>query len=184
MGDAAAMITPRFLSPRDITQAEIQAICTLKNQSWPHSMDSQLAWWEKNTAGDDLFVTIVRDGSILAFLRLRSRTVSVSGARLDVLCATEVCVDEAQQGQGLGAMLMGAAAAHAEQTSSGVAYLLCRDVQEPFYAACGWRRTDAPLQIESSGGCGPRSLAANERCMTFDPQNRLNGQIVLFGDVF
>ena len=43
------MIASRFLSPRDITQAEIQAICTLKNQSWPHSMESQLAWWEKNT---------------------------------------------------------------------------------------------------------------------------------------
>ena len=97
-------------------------------------------------------MTLVRDGSILAFLRLRSRTVSVSGERLDVLCATEVCVDEARQGQGLGTLLMGAAAAHIEQTSSGVAYLLCRDVQEPFYAACGWSRTDAPLQIESSSG--------------------------------
>lgn len=184
MGDAVAMITPRLVSPRDITQAEIQAICTLKNQSWPHSMESQLAWWEKNTAGDDLFVTLVRDGSILAFLRLRSRAVSVSGARLDVLCATEVCVDESHQGQGLGALLMGTATAHTKQTSSGVAYLLCRDVQEPFYAACGWRRTNALLQIESSSGRGRRPLAADERCMTFDPQSRLNGQIVLFGDVF
>lgn len=178
------MITPRILSPRDITQAEIQAICTLKNQNWPHDMESQLAWWERNTAEDDVFVTLVRDGSLLAFLRLRSRTVSVSGARLDVLCATEVCVDEAHQGQGLGALLMGAAVARIEQTSPGVAYLLCRDVQEPFYAACGWRRTDAPLQIESSSGRGRRPLAANERCMTFDPHNRLNGQIILFGDVF
>lgn len=182
MGDAVASITSRLLLPRDITQAEIQEICSLKNQSWPHSMESQLAWWEKNTAGDDLFVTLVFDGSILAFLRLRSRTVSVSGVRLDVLCATEVCVDKSHQGQGLGAQLLGAAAAHIEQTSSKLAYLLCRDVQEPFYAACGWRRTDLPLQIESVSGRRP--LAANERCMTFDPQNRLNGQIILFGDVF
>jgi predicted N-acetyltransferase YhbS len=178
------MITPRFLSPRDITQAEIQAICTLKNQSWPHSIESQLAWWEKNTAEDDLFVTLVRDGSILAFLRLRYRAVSVSNARLDVLCATEVCVDESYRGQGLGALLMGAASTHIGQTSSGVAYLLCRDGQEAFYAACGWRRTDAPLQIESQRGRGRRPLAAEERCMTFDPNKRLNGQIVLFGDVF
>lgn len=178
------MIAPRIASPRDITQAEIQAICSLKNQSWPHSMESQLAWWEKNTGRDDQFVTLVRDGSILAFLRLRSRTVSVSGARLDVLCATEVCVEKSHQGQGLGALLMGAATARIEQTGSGTAYLLCRDVQEPFYAACGWRRTDAPLQIESSSGGGRRPLAVNERCMTFDPYNRLNGQIVLFGDVF
>lgn len=178
------MIAPRFLYPRDITQAEIQAICSLKNQSWPHSMESQLEWWGRNTAEDDLFVTLVRGDSLLAFLRLRSRAVSVNNARLDVLCATEVCVDESYRGQGLGALLMGAATAHIEQAGSSVAYLLCRDVQELFYAACGWRRTDAPLEIESSDGCGRRPLAANERCMTFDPQNRLNGQIVLFGDVF
>lgn len=178
------MITPRFLSPRDITQAEIQAICTLKNQSWPHSIESQLAWWGKNTAEDDLFVTLVRDGSILAFLRLRSRTVSASGAQLEVLCATEVCVDKAHQGQGLGALLMSAAAAQIGQTGARVGYLLCREVQEAFYVACGWRRTDAPLQIESSSGRGRRPLAENERCMTFDPQNRLLGQIILFGDVF
>lgn len=184
MGDAVAMIAPRFVSPRDITQAEIEAICTLKNQSWPHPMESQLAWWEKNTAGDDVFVTLVRDGSILGFLRLRSRTVSVSGTPLDALCATEVCIDESHRGQGLGALLMGAATAHVERAGSGVAYLLCRDIQEPFYAACGWRRTDAPLQIASSNRGGRRPLAANERCMTFDPHNRLNGQIVLFGDVF
>lgn len=177
------MIVSHYLSPRDITQAEIQAICTLKNQSWPHSMESQLVWWEKNTAEDDLFVILVGDGSILAFLRLRTRTLSVDGAPLGVLCATEVCVDEGHRGQGLGARLMGMAAAHIGQTRSGVAYLLCRDVQERFYAACGWRRADAPLQIEASDG-GRRPLSANERCMTFDPQNRLNGQIVLFGDVF
>lgn len=184
MGVAAALSTPRFLSPRDITQAEIQAICSLKNQSWPHSMESQLAWWEKNTAEDDVFVTLVRDGSLLAFLRLRSRAVSVNNARLDALCATEVCVDESYRGQGLGALLIGAATAHIKQVGPGVAYLLCRDVQEPFYAACGWRWTDAPLQIEPSNGGERRALAVNERCMTFDPQNRLNGQIVLFGDVF
>jgi predicted N-acetyltransferase YhbS len=178
------MITPRFQSPRDITQAEIRSICTLKNQSWSHSMESQLAWWEKNTADDDLFVMLVGVGSILAFLRLRSRTVLVSAAPLGTLCATEVCVEESHRGQGLGMRLMGAAATLIEQKSSGVAYLLCRDVQEPFYAACGWRRTDAPLQIESSSGRERRSLATNERCMTFDPQNRLNGQLILFGDVF
>lgn len=184
MGNVAAAITPRFLSARDITQSEVKAICALKDQSWPHSLDSQLAWWEKNTAEDDLFLTLMRGGSLLAFLRLRRRVASVDGARLGVLCATEVCVDKAHQGQGVGALLMGAASAHIEKTSPGVAYLLCRDVQERFYAACGWCRTDAPVHIESSSGRGRRPLAANERCMTFDPQNRLSGQVVLFGDVF
>lgn len=177
------MIAPNYLSPCDITQADVRAICTLKNQSWPHSMESQLAWWENKTAADDLFVTLAREGSILAFLRLRSRTVSVNGTRLDALCATEVCVEKSHRGQGLGARLMASAVARIEQTGSAIGYLLCRDAQEPFYAACGWRRTDAPLQIESSAGAR-RPLAENERCMTFDPRNQLNGQVVLFGDAF
>ena len=184
MCDSGAMVKSRFMSPRDITQAEILAICKLKNQSWLHSLESQLAWWESNTADDDLFVNLMCNDSILAFLRLRSRTVSVSGEHIDVLCATEVCVDAARQGQGLGKLLMSKAATRIEQTSSGIAYLLCRDTQEPFYTRCGWRRTSASLQIESSSGQGRRSLAANERCMTFDPKARLSGQIILFGDVF
>lgn len=177
------MIEPRYLSARDITQAEKRSICALKNQHWPHSMESQLEWWGNNTSENDLFVTMVDGGSILAFLRLRNRAVSVSDERLDVLCVTEVCVEASHQGQGLGARLMKAAVTRIGQTASSVGYLLCRDIQEPFYAACGWRQTNLPLQIESSGG-SRRLLAANERCMTFDPHNRLNGPIVLFGDVF
>jgi predicted N-acetyltransferase YhbS len=178
------MVKSRFMSPRDITQAEILAICKLKNQSWLHSLKSQLAWWENNTDEDDLFVTLVCSDSILAFLRLRSRKVSVSGEKIDALCVTEVCVDTVHQGEGLGMLLMDKAATRIEQTSSGIAYLLCRDAQEPFYTACGWRRTSASLQIESLSGQGRRFLAANERCMTFGPQTLLSRQIVLFGDVF
>ncbi len=184
MGVADDIITPCFRTPHDIAQAEIHAICALKNQSWPHSIESQLAWWEKNTAGDDVFVTLVREREIIAFLRLRNRIVVVSGIRKEALCVTEVCVDKAHRGRGLGSRLMGAAVDHIANTGSGVAYLLCRDAQEPFYAACGWRRVDRPLQIESASGRGRRVLADDERCMTFDPQNRLGGQIILFGDVF
>jgi len=184
VGVEAEIINPCFWTPREVKQAEIHAICALKNQSWPHSIESQLAWWEKNTAGDDVFVALVSEGSILAFLRLRNRIVAVSGIRKEALCVTEVCVDKAHRERGLGSRLMGAAVGHIANTGSGVAYLLCRDVQEPFYAACGWRRVDTPLQIESPSGRGRRVLAADERCMILDPQSRLHGSIVLFGDVF
>jgi predicted N-acetyltransferase YhbS len=177
------MIVPQFFSPCEITGVDIRVICALKNQSWPHSMESQLAWWEKNTAADDQLVTLAREGSIMAFLRLRSRSVSVNGARLNALCATEVCVEKSQRGQGLGARLMNLAVARIKQTNSALGYLLCRDIQEPFYAKCGWRRTDTPIQIESPAGAR-RLLAENERCMTVDPHHRLNGQVVVFGDVF
>lgn len=177
------MIAPSYKTPRDITQEEVRAICAIKNQSWPHSLESQLEWWGKNTAADDVFVMLVCDGSILAFLRLRARALSVSDARLDALCVTEVCVHKLHRGQGLGTKLLDAAAAHIKKMNSGVAYLLCWDSQEAFYVSCGWRRLNSP-HIKSSSGRETRSLASNERCMVFDLQNRLGGQIVLFGDVF
>jgi GNAT superfamily N-acetyltransferase len=183
VGVADDIITPCFRTPHDIAQAEIHAICALKNQSWPHSIESQLAWWDKNTAGDDVFVTLVRDRSILAFLRLRNRTVTVSGIVKEALCVTEVCVDEQHRGRGLGKLLLDVAATHIKSTCPGLAYLLCWDTQAAFYYTCGWRRF-TPLQIKSSNERANRSLAENERCMVFDPQNRLSGQIVLFGDVF
>jgi len=177
------MIAPNYRTPRDITQEEIRAICAIKNQSWPHSMESQMEWWKKHTDKDDVFVTLANGSSILAFLRLRKRTVEVSGAWLDALCATEVCVDEQYRGRGLGKQLLDVAAAHIKSTGSGLAYLLCWETQVAFYHACGWRQITSP-QIKSSNGRESRSLVANERCMVFDPQNRLNGQISLFGNVF
>ena len=184
MVDLASLITPRFLLPYEINQSEIEEICALKNQSWPHSMESQLDWWNKNTAVNDLLVTLVCEYSILAFLRLRSRIILVNGAHLEALCVTEVCVNQSQRKSGLGRQLMSVATNCINQTSSSLGYLLCRDVHEQFYNSCGWHRVEAPLQIQSSIGREFRLLTENERCMTFDTKRLLNGQIVLIGDVF
>lgn len=173
----------KYSYPSEITESEIRKICALKNQSWPHSMESQLAWWYRNTAANDLLVTVECERLILAFLRLRSREVLVNGIRFDAMCASEVCVEKSHQGQGLGAKLINLAGARVKQTVSSIGYLLCRDAQRPFYEACGWHRTSANLQIESSEG-ERRALAENEWCMVLDPRNQLNGRIVLVGDVF
>jgi len=177
------MIVPRYFSPSEIAEADILEICALKNQSWPHSMDSQIAWWNRNTHSDDILVMLKDEGVIHAFLRLRSRPVLVGSARLDAVCATEVCVAMAHQGRGLGAWLLNLAVARIKKLDTPIGYLLCRDSQEPFYAACGWSRAGDSFQIESSLGVR-RSLSDIERCMTIDPQQRLNGPVVLFGDVF
>ncbi len=183
MVDLASLITPRFLFPYEINQSEIEKICALKNQSWPHSMESQLVWWDKNTAVNDLLVTLVCEDSILAFLRLRSRAVSVGEARLNALCVTEVCVDKEYQKQGLGAMLMSAANTKIEQSGLDIAYLVCRDIQELFYDKSGWRRVHASLQIESSTGAR-RLLAKNESCMAYNLRKQFKDPVVLYGDVF
>lgn len=177
------MIAPRIQSPSEINHEEVTAICAIKNQHWPHSMQSQLEWWREHTGKDDVFVTLVTGDTTLAFLRLRKRRVAAGNVCVDALCATEVCVDERYRGRGLGHQLLEAASSHISSTRSSLAYLLCWDAQEAFYHSCGWRQIPFP-QIKPSRGGESRSLAANERCMAFDPQNRLNGQVVLYGDVF
>ena len=177
------MIVTRYFSPGEISEADILEICGLKNQSWPHSMESQIAWWERNTDSNDTLLMLKNEGVIQAFLRLRRRTVLVGNDRLHALCVTEVCVDRSHQGKGLGARLMNLAIARIKQLDKPIGYLLCRDSQELFYEACGWSRAGGDLQIESSLGVR-RSLADSERCMTIDPQQQLNGSVVLFGDVF
>jgi len=178
------MIIPRLLTPRNIEHDEIRAICRLKNQSWTHSLESQIIWWKKNTSENDLLVTLISDGSYLAFLRLRARKITVCDELVNVMCVTEVCVNEQHRKKGLGSMLMEVAASQIKRTNSGIAYLLCKSTQEAFYTSCGWHRTFIPLEIKSTNGLGTRSLAVDERCMIIDPNNQLNGTIVLFGDVF
>lgn len=177
------MIVSNIQSPLEITQEEVGVICSIKEQYWPHSMESQLEWWERHTGKEDVFITLVNNGSILAFLRLRKGSILVNGARLVALCATEVCVSKEYRGQGRGKQLLGAATMYMECASVNLAYLLCWSPQVAFYHACGWRQLGAP-QIESSSTRERRALAADEKCMVFDPQSRLNGPIVLIGDQF
>jgi len=166
-----------------VTQEEVEVMCSIKEQYWPHSMESQLEWWERHTGKDDVFISLVNDGLILAFLRLRKGGVLSNGERLAALCVTEVCVSKEYRGQGRGKQLLGAATMHMECASINLAYLLCWSPQAAFYHACGWRQLSAP-QIESSSTRESRALAADEKCMVFDPQSRLNGPIVLIGDQF
>ena len=177
------MFDSRIQSPSEILQEEVSAICSIKNQYWPHSMDSQLEWWRNHTDNDDVLVSLVTGDSIAAFLRLRKRMLTVSGACLDALCATEVCVDKQHLGRGLGRELLEVATVHIKNNGPNLAYLLCWDLQAAFYLSCGWRRLPSP-QIKSLNERANRSLAANERCMVFDPKNSLSGRVVLFGDVF
>ncbi len=178
------MIISSYLDSQNITRGDVRAICNLKMQSWPHSISSQLKWWDDNTDLDDVFVILAREGTILAFLRLRTRSLVTNDVWLDALCVTEVCVHEQYRRQGLGTQLMDAASSYIKNTYTGVAYLLCSDTQESFYSSCGWRLACTLLRINSLTGQGTRALAKHERCMIFDPQDRLIGPVILFGDVF
>lgn len=177
------MIVSNIKSTSEITRDEVEVICSIKEQYWPHSMRSQLEWWERHTDKNDIFITLVHDALILAFLRLRQGSILVNGKCLVASCVSEVCVSKGYRGQGRGKQLLNAASMYMKCAGVHLGYLLCWAPQAAFYHACGWRQLRAP-QVKSSRMEESRALAANEKCMAFDPQNQINGQIILIGDQF
>jgi GNAT superfamily N-acetyltransferase len=170
-------------SPFELSNDQIRAICVLKNQHWPYPIESQLYWWDKYTNKDDIFVRIFNNNSTMAFLRLRKRKASVGNKFLTVFCVTEVCVDKALQGKGIGRELMNEARMFIDKTEHCLAYLLCTNKQSNFYRACGWHQFISPI-IKSTDGRESRELKVHERCMIYDPKMHINGKLILYGDVF
>ncbi|MDG1144151.1 MAG: GNAT family N-acetyltransferase [Burkholderiales bacterium] len=168
----------------ELSDDQILAICNIKNQIWAYTIESQLAWWANNTNKDDKYFISLKNDKVLAFLRLRTRVVSINGEILNAFCVTEVCVDNQLHGGGLGKQLLAAATKYIKNITPNMAYLLCKDVQEAFYLKCGWHCADGVVQIKSNLKQSRRRLASNERCMTLDLQNRMHGEIILFGECF
>lgn len=177
------MLTRRYSHASDLTTDEILNICLLKNQSWPHSIDSQISWWKKNTSDSDLIVTLVDGLSVVAFLRLRERKISVDGNCMQAKCVTEVCVEKYMQRKGLGSELLEAAKNKIDESDLGIGFLLCSSTEEPFYKACRWVLLEAQIQVESSSGTR-RNLAINEKCMVQSLQVPERAKVILYGDVF
>ena len=177
------MIVSNIQSLCQVTQEEVDIMCSIKEQYWPHSMESQLEWWERHTDKDDVFISLVNDGLILAFLRLRKGGVLSNGERLAALCVTEVCVSKEYRGQGRGKQLLVAATTYINRVGINLAYLLCWSSQVEFYRACDWDQVIA-IQVKSSNSHKSRALTADERCMVYDPRSQLNGQVILLGDQF
>jgi GNAT superfamily N-acetyltransferase len=176
-------VVSKMQSPRGITQEEIVAICLIKDQYWPYSMESQLQWWKENTDESDLFFILVKNNQTIAFLRLRTGLVAKGKDFFDAFCVTEVCVHKDYLRRGLGKQLLDVASMYIKKTDSPIGYLLCWDNQTEFYQKCGWRPISLP-QIKSSKIIKPRSLYPNEKCMVYDPSNLISGDVVLFGDSF
>lgn len=160
---------------------DVDELCALKNQHWPHSLESQRAWWARNSSESDLIVRIHGD-RLRAFLRMRERIVEIDGRRTPSLCVTEVSVDRVYQRHGMGARLLETAATIARERRA-IGYLLCRTEQAMFYAKCGWSRYLGAVSIRSTSG-SVRALTPNELCFVADPEAAFRKQLVLVGDVF
>ena len=178
------MILPTIKITDELSQDQILAICTIKNDIWLYSIESQLEWWANNTSKNDKYFISLTDRKVVAFLRLRTRVVSINGEIWNAFCVTEVCVDSQHRGVGLGKQLMAASTKYIKNIKPNMAYLLCKEAQEAFYLKCGWYCADGIVEVHSNLKQSRRRLASNERCMTLDLQSRMHGEIILFGEVF
>ena len=102
------MILPTIKITDELSQDQILAICTIKNDIWLYSIESQLEWWANNTSKNDKYFISLTDRKVVAFLRLRTRVVSINGEIWNAFSVTEVCVDSQHRGVGLGKQLMAA----------------------------------------------------------------------------
>lgn len=140
-----APITPlsfRVVEHQEADDRLLDAICAVKDESWPHGLARQRAWLDAHIDGRDLHVLgFSATGGLVAYASLVRRAAVIDGAERDVLGVGNVCVRRAVQGSGLGAVLMQAVARYLrDQVTAGV--LLCKDALVPFYARNSWSLVD------------------------------------------
>ena len=168
-----------------ISETDILEVCRLKNQFWPHALESQLKWWHNNTSTTDKFIIIRSNQTIVAFLRLRQGYIdSLDYARKPSICITEVCVHQQYQQRGLGRRLLDFAITYISSIGYNYAYLLCSESQEPFYTKSGFHTVTNPLSIVSMRNSHVRQLSPSERCMTWPPIDPSTSVLKIYGDTF
>ena len=133
----------RVVKHKDLSMPESMRIAHLKDQHWPHGLESQLLWMKENIGMDDAHLMGEEreiDQIVLkAYITLTSLSVTIDDQRLECIGVGGVCVDKAVQHSGMGRLLMQEVGKFIkERVQLGI--LLCKDPLVPFYEKYGWKR--------------------------------------------
>lgn len=131
----------KIIQHSEITDSDLVAIASLKDQHWIHGVDSQLEWMSRNIERSDFHILgESADDKLVAYLALVNIEVTINNqyCSCSYLGLSNVCVDKTIEKKGLGSKLL----FHAnefikENNRPGI--LLCKDALIPFYAKNGWR---------------------------------------------
>lgn len=122
---------------KDIPRKQLEEIASLKDQHWPHGIDSQINWILDNYEENDIHLILYREETPVAYASLNVISCQMDSREEEILGLGGVCVDRSCQKQGLGKEIVEAANRYiAQQKMPGL--LLCHKELTEFYSRCGW----------------------------------------------
>ena len=131
----------KIIQHSEITDSDLVAIASLKDQHWIHGVDSQLEWMSRNIERSDFHILGVNtDAKLVAYLALVNidLTINDEDCCYSYLGLSNVCVDRNIEKNGVGSELV----FHANEflkKNNRPGILLCKDALIPFYAKNEWR---------------------------------------------
>lgn len=132
------MIQWKMIRHLELTESDARKIAALKDQHWPHGLESQIMWMKSNTTDDDFHLLGLDENERLrAYLNLNDILVSIDETVLRAIGIGSVCVDKSCTHTGLGKQLMDKANKYI-QSSQRSGILLCKEGVHPFYEKCDW----------------------------------------------
>ena len=139
----------KVVKHKDLSIIESKRIANLKDQHWPHGLESQLLWMKVNIGMDDAHLMGEEQDILMAYITLTNLSVIIDDQQLDCTGVGGVCVEKAMQHSGIGSLLMQEAGKYIEERAQ-LGILLCKDPLVPFYEKCGWKR----VQYKSASVAG------------------------------
>lgn len=123
----------------ELSEKEIKALISLKQQHWDYSDERQMKWFAENIVTTDYHLMIYRHGKLLSYMNIVNVSLVLNDQKtIEALGIGNVCVDKANEHLGLGALLLASVNSFIKKSKTcGV--LLCRERLAGFYEKSGWK---------------------------------------------
>lgn len=125
----------------DLSEKEWNEIAFLKEQHWPHGIESQKKWIAANFEENDLHIILYQEDAPVAYASLNVIRCVIDSAQEEMLGLGGVCVTKTHQKQGLGKKVVECANAYIT-ASQQPGLLLCHKELTGFYSLCAWKMMD------------------------------------------
>ena len=125
----------------ELSEKQLNDIARLKDQHWPHGLESQKAWIANNFEEDDIHLILYSEDTAVAYASMNHICCTVDAVEEAVLGLGGVCVDKANQKQGLGRKIVEYANQYIT-TAGKIGLLLCHQALIGFYSLYGWKTVE------------------------------------------
>ena len=122
---------------RELSKKQLTEIALLKDQHWPHGVDSQKTWIARNFEDDDVHIILYQQETPVAYASLNRIRCGMDSREETFWGLGGVCVAKDRQKQGLGKKMV-ACANQFIAASKLPGLLLCHRELTGFYGVCGW----------------------------------------------